>query len=239
MITFNCPCTCYAGFLILTLLTGSPANAQSGVTFQLGEVREQLLRIDTGINNLGKTVDEIALVERSRCDRPVSWNRKFPGNERFVPALNGHAYCDLETGLVWEETPDPEATYWSNAMSNCTNREIDGRMGWHLATVEELQSLLEMQDSGLALPPGHPFLGVDEFPTALFFTSSPGQSAVYGFYPEIWHVGINGGPAIPLGILPPPFTNARNKYWCVRGGVTFLPRMDVNLEGDEIEPFPD
>lgn len=238
MITLSHPVAYRVGFLILSLVVGSAANAQSGVTFQLDEVREQLARIDAGVSSVGNTIDEIAFVERSRCDRPVSWNRKFPGNERFVPALNGHAFCDVETGLVWEEAPDPDPTYWRSALVHCANLEIDGRMGWHLPTIEELQSLIEGYSPDAGLPVGHPFLGLSEINTESFFSSSPGQRAVYGHYPTIWFIYTDGGPPIEQEIGVPPFTSAQKRAWCVRGGANVQPIINVNLEGDEIEPFP-
>jgi hypothetical protein len=100
MTTFKSLVTVRATILVALGLMSCSVRAQDGVPFQLREAQQQLVRIEVGVNILEQTVNEVVLLDRSRCDRPVSWNRKLPAGERFVPALNGHAFCDLETGLV-------------------------------------------------------------------------------------------------------------------------------------------
>jgi hypothetical protein len=221
-------------FVMLGLLS-FPASAQDGVPFQLREVQERLGGIEAGVKGVETTVNEIALVDRSRCDRPVSWNRKLPGNERFVQALNGHAYCDLETGLVWMETPLDKAMYWQEANERCRLLEIDGRRGWHLPTIEQLQTLIDLRNSYPALPDDHPFKGVRPEP---YFTSSPDEDSIYGQYREVWLVDLARGWPFTRDALDPPFTIVQAKAWCVRGGASPLPISDVNLEGDEVDYDP-
>ena len=97
------------------------ANAQDGIKAQVAGIREQLVRIEGGVDKLGESVNEIATANRQICDRPVSWNRKLPDGDRFALALNGHAYCDLETGLIWAEEPTLAHVSWKQAFANHTD----------------------------------------------------------------------------------------------------------------------
>jgi len=78
----------------------------------------------------------------------TSWDKKIPGATRFQLVLDGAAVLDKETGLVWEKSPDTESlarkpwksTTETTADEYCYKREIAGRKGWRLPTVEELAS---------------------------------------------------------------------------------------------------
>jgi hypothetical protein len=236
MITFKGSMTFHTMMVVVLCFISCSASAQSGVPFQLREVQEQLIRVEAGVNVLEKTVNEIVLVERARCDRPVSWNRKLPGNERFALALNGHAFCDLETGLVWTETPISDTITWTVAGDDCRLLEIDGRRGWHLPTVEELLSLIDQRNAFPALPLGHPFKGLV---SDVHWTSSPGEDSVYGQLRKVWVVDMGTGTSFAREVFDPPFPSGYAWAWCVRGGVSPSPISDVNLEGAEIDPYPD
>jgi hypothetical protein len=188
------------------------ASAQRGsapVAGPLNEIQLQLIRIEDGVDKLEETVEEIASADRSLCDRPVSWNRKLPDAERFVPALNGGAHCDLETGLIWMETPIPSPVSWKLAFGICRVFEVDGRKGWNLPTVEQLSTLIDRQNAFPALPLGHPFKGsLDD----VFWTSSLRKTTFVGQTRRPYLVDIGAG--IPIwrdGIA------LKSRAWCVRG----------------------
>ena len=74
---------------------------------------------------------------------------------------DGAAVRDNETGLVWERTPDTTLfPNWASAFGHCYKREVGGRKGWSLPTVEQLASLVDTSNSSPALPTGHPFQNV-------------------------------------------------------------------------------
>ena len=78
--------------------------------------------------------------------------------------MNGEAVRDNETGLVWEKEPSPTLQIWPNARGFCANKTVGGRKGWRLSSIEELASLIDpsVPSPGPTLPPGHPFLNVQQ-----------------------------------------------------------------------------
>jgi hypothetical protein len=147
-----------------------------------------------------------------------SWDQKLacsaPANcPRFVVLSNwdSQAVLDRETGIVWERAPNvfpfenPQSL--SNAHFGCTQKDVSNRKGWRLATVEELQSLVDVTNPTIALPPGHPFIGVkSSFATYWAATRVPNMADlgyVIGFAPG--------------GVFGTNSLSASNFYWCVRG----------------------
>jgi uncharacterized protein DUF1566 len=190
---------------------------------QITEVQEQLIRIEDGVDRLGEIVDAISSVDRSRCDRPVSWNRKLPDDERFALALTGGAYCDLETGLIWQETPYLRPVSWKQAIGGCRVLMVDGRQGWHLPTVEQLATLIDSQNvgSGPALPLGHPFKGsLDD----VFWTTSLREASSVGKTRRVWLVDLGAGIPIWRSSI-----STESRAWCVRGAGESPPISEVSF----------
>ena len=142
-----------------------------------------------------KTLDEV----------PPTWSQKLPASERFVLVLDGAGVLDKETGLVWERSPDTAQRKWYDACIHCYQREVGGRKGWRLPTVEELASLVDTTNTNPVLPTGHPFSNVQSF---LYWSSTTGANVT----DYAWHVGLGSG-----------FVDGNPKVydlyvWCVRGG---------------------
>ena len=148
------------------------------------------------------------------CDVPPVWGKKFPGADRFVAVLDGAAYCDQETGLVWEGTPDTVLN-WSEAIAHCADREVGGRKGWSLPMREQLASLVDTNSAlcnggGPCLPDGHPFQNVQSlfYWSATTFASDPTLAGAVNF--------LNGDV---IGVLRIPEVGGH--VWCARGGQVF------------------
>ncbi len=95
--------------------------------------------------------------------------------DRFVPVLGGAAYCDAETGLVWEAAPgdtdtlggeglidEADATSFNNARAHCARITIGGKKGWRLPSFHKLATLVDPNNVNVpggppVLPPNHPF----------------------------------------------------------------------------------
>ena len=111
-----------------------------------------------------KTLDEI----------PPSWHQKLaaddgaPGpnppagcnSSRFRCVLDDAAVLDLETGLVWQRSPDlGRSVTWFLAHDDCTSSSVGGRRGWRLPTLTEVLTLDDPRVlTLLSLPSGHPFI---------------------------------------------------------------------------------
>jgi hypothetical protein len=149
-----------------------------------------------------KTLDEI----------PPTWSLKITDSAaRFELVLDGAAVLDKETGLVWEQSPDMTNRVWTSACEHCYTREVGGRKGWRLPTIEELASLLDTTNFRPALPTGHPFNIVG--PADYYWSST---SYAESSYPTAWYVSLEGGGVdlIEKDCLAP----RRILGWCVRGG---------------------
>ena len=155
--------------------------------------------------------------KRDKCDVPPTWAEIIRGKKRWVKAWDGAAYCDRETGLVWEAEPVGFgiAESWEEARDHCINRIVGadtGQKGWRLPAIPELASLVDTSSStcpGVCLPDGHPF-------TVTFFGFYWSSSAVAD--PEnvlvrAWEVALNTGEVVRLN------QGNVNSAWCVRGAM--------------------
>ena len=107
---------------------------------------------------------------------------------------------------MWEMNPDTALRNWTPACSHCYQREVGGRKGWRLPTIEELASLVDKSVSGSPkLPAGHPFTNVQSY----YYWSSPTSA---GFTSFAWNVCFYDG-----GVN---YYDKSNDFyvWCVRGG---------------------
>ena len=135
----------------------------------------------------------------------TSWGIKISGATRFKLVLEGAAAFDWETWLVWEQSPNTAVRDWSSAISHCYTREVGGRKGWRLPTIEELASLVDTSQSDPALPAGHPFTDVqsDGYWSSSTHASDPSYA---------WGVHFGNGLVSNAG------KSSDYYVWCVRGG---------------------
>lgn len=107
------------------------------------------------------TIDPSSLGEpltKSLTEVERTLSQENAGPERFEVVLDGAAVWDKETGIVWEQSPDPTARSWEDAVKHCHSLELAGRKGWRLPTVDELVSLVDSSVLGSPkLPSAHPF----------------------------------------------------------------------------------
>lgn len=118
------------------------------------------------------------------------------------------AVLDNETGLVWDRSPSPDVWRWDSAVRRCHIREVGGRYGWRLPTVEELASLLDPSQTSPSLPEGHPFLNSHVGPNNTYWTQT--TDSRYTTY--AWFVEFDSG------IVDADSKEGFRSSWCVRGG---------------------
>jgi hypothetical protein len=139
--------------------------------------------------------------------KPSSWYKILPASKRFKLVMNDEAVLDLETGLVWERSPGTTQRNWNNAITHCYSKEVGGRKGWRLPTVEELASLVDTTQSNPALPAGHPFQNVQS-------SSYWSATTNFGNTSYAWFVGFSNGSVFDAN----GGKSSNNYVWCVRGG---------------------
>ena len=129
-------------------------------------------------------------------------------SDRFTCVLDGQAVRDNETGLVWEQSPDPPSRNWASAISHCATSEVGGRKGWHLPLLEQLASLVDTSNAP-ALPTDHPFLNlqVEHYWAASTVADNPTRA---------WNVFFN-----TIGDVDNQGKGGPGAAWCVRGGQSF------------------
>ncbi len=162
-----------------------------------------------------KTLDQI----------PPTWDQKLPANDtpdpcnssRFKCVLDNTAVLDKETGLVWEKQPQinsPAALSFTEAIQYCANLNLGGRKGWHLPTLEQLASLVDISVAGVPkLPSGHPFGNV----SATGFYHALAAGIHWGFARGV--VVFDTGQVIIAGDSGCTDGGCGNEHqWCVRSG---------------------
>jgi hypothetical protein len=152
-----------------------------------------------------------------------SWDQTLSASTRFIVLsnFNNAAVLDRETGLVWEQSPDTTPTDWYSASEACFNKNVGGRGGWKLPSIQELRSLIDPALSNPALPVGHPFtvqpLFLSFYWSATVYREPSSQTAwamrLYSGVAQFSPKTSTGDPNISLSLL----------VWCVRGG----PGVDV------------
>ena len=134
---------------------------------------------------------------------------------RFTDNLNGTVLDNL-TGLIWLKNANCfGAQPWTNALSDA-NTLASGACGltdgsvagdWRLPNIKEIESLIDFtQYDPAALPPGHPFSGVQ---STSYWSST--TNAFYTYF--AWSVYLADGSA---GNGDKEFNT--NYVWPVRGG---------------------
>jgi hypothetical protein len=149
-----------------------------------------------------KTLDQI----------PPTWSTKISGADRFVilADFNNEAVLDKETGLVWEKSPTATKYLWVDAMNSCVQKQTGGRFGWHLPTVEQLSSLMDISVPGeVKLPAGHPFTLTPPYYSYWSATTSTQDSST-AYIVDFGGTMVSGPSKISLV-----------QIWCVRGGHSY------------------
>src|SRR5678809_923145 len=70
-----------------------------------------------------------------------NWDKNLSNASRFtvLTEFGGAAVRDNNTGVVWEQEPDPTNRIWSDATLYCASKIIGSTAGWRLPSVVELK----------------------------------------------------------------------------------------------------
>lgn len=134
---------------------------------------------------------------------------------RFTDNGNGTVTDNL-TRLVWLKNANAFGLRtWTQALSDANGLKsgvaglMDGSKAgdWRLPNLRELQSLVDYGHSGLALPTGHPFTGVEWQYHYWSSTHEIGDTPTHA-----WFVNFD------MGVVMAQVTSNTSLVWCVRGG---------------------
>jgi hypothetical protein len=140
-----------------------------------------------------------------------NWDHTMAAGSRFVllTDFGNTAVRDNETGLVWEQSPDPTPVLWTDALLICATKNVGNRKGWRVPSIPELASLVDpsVASPGPTLPAGHPFSNVQSSSAKGYWsaTSMTANSAL------AWHVFFDNGAVTGNA------KTVSDYVWCVRG----------------------
>ena len=158
------------------------------------------------------------------CAVPPTWREVIPGSQRFVPTTfvddqgEPAAYCDRETGNVWEAVPSASFFSWGAtppdflvwAQAHCIERVVgtNGQKGWRLPSIAELASLVDTTSTNCTpgfkcIPDGSPF----QIESNVYWSTSE----VAGRPTFAWQVDFSSGQV--AGSLK----EFEGLVWCMRG----------------------
>jgi hypothetical protein len=146
-----------------------------------------------------------------------SWDKKINNVvKRFIvlTSLNSDAVLDKETQLVWEKTPDNSFGSWFSARNKCVKKEVGGRAGWRLPSIQELASLVDSIENDPAIKSGHPFQNVNSDP---YWSST--KASISGASDNAWTLdfGTSGAATFSTsGAITLKSTSDTQLTWCVR-----------------------
>lgn len=157
---------------------------------------------------------------------PPAWDKVLPANDtgdpcrssRFTCVMDGQAVLDNETGVVWERAPESTFSDWGPARVVCLNKNVAGRKGWRLPSVQELSSLVDVSipESGLNLPSGHPFIldGIQNF-GGHWSATGDAQDPTRAWSVDFHYGIVASSKKILTASASPHFYIL---FWCARGG---------------------
>lgn len=92
------------------------------------------------------------------------------GASRFVLELDGQAVKDVVSGLTWEREPDYIFDVWDRSVARCATKTVGGRQGWRAPSIDEIKTLVDLDQQDPSLPQGHPFRNIR---SGIYWTATP------------------------------------------------------------------
>lgn len=114
---------------------------------------------DTDNDTRGDACDNCPLVPNDQTDTDKDGFGDICDNPRYE--IFPDKITDLESGLVWQRSPQEETVdSWTAAVDYCKEMNSGDIEGWYLPMLEEFNSLVDKSRSNPALPENHPFNNV-------------------------------------------------------------------------------
>ena len=126
---------------------------------------------------------------------------------RFVLVLNDEAVKDTVSGLVWEREPDYIFDVWDRSLNRCATKTVGGRQGWRTPNIDEMKSLVDLDQQDPSLPAGHPFRNIK---SGIYWTSTPHPTDDI----VAWQMSFFSGQAVT------DQKSGTRRLWCVLADAT-------------------
>ncbi len=126
------------------------------------------------------------------------------GGSRFVVMLDGEAVKDSLSGLVWEREPDYIFEVWDRSLSRCATKTVGGRQGWRPPSIDEMRTLVDLDQQDPSLPAGHPFRNIK---SSIYWTATPHPTDDI----VAWQLSLFSGQAVT------DQKSGMRRLWCVLG----------------------
>jgi hypothetical protein len=125
-------------------------------------------------------------------------------SSRFVLVLDGDAVKDSSSGLVWEREPDYIFDVWDRSVARCATKTVGGRQGWRAPSIEEIKTLIDLDQQDPSLPVGHPFRNIK---SGIYWTATPHPTDDI----VAWQMSFFSGQAVT------DQKSGTRRLWCVLG----------------------
>ena len=125
-------------------------------------------------------------------------------SSRFVLILDGEAVKDSASGLIWEREPDYIFDVWDRSVARCATKSVGGRQGWRAPSIDEIKTLVDLDQQDPSLPAGHPFRNIK---SGIYWTSTahPTDDIV------AWQLSFLSGQSVT------DQKSGMRRVWCVLG----------------------
>lgn len=111
---------------------------------------------------------------------------------------------DSASGLVWEREPDYIFDVWDRSIARCATKTVGGTQGWRAPSIDEIKTLVDLDQQDPSLPAGHPFRNIK---SGIYWTSTahPKDDIV------AWQQSFFSGQAVT------DQKSGTRRLWCVLG----------------------
>lgn len=174
-------------------------------------------------DNTGSTSTPLSSCAGTGQDGDLRWGSAWP-TPRFTNNNNGTVTDNL-TGLIWLQKADCFGNQtWANALANanllnsasnsCGLTDGSAAGDWRLPNINELRSLLDLQNNPPLPPSGHPFTGIPAQIGTYWWTSTTNAKATN----NAWYISASDGSE-GLSLK----SNSRIA-WAVKGSSAKIPK---------------
>ena len=129
---------------------------------------------------------------------------------------------DLNTGLIWEQTPDPDGFMYQEAVEYCENLELGGYDDWRMPTLKDLFSISDFNS-------GWPYIDMEYFDLA---TGEITKDEQYWSTNEYVGVTVEGGNTAAFGV-----NHVTGHIKAYPAGDEMPPPPENGLHSDPPNPF--